>query len=73
MLQFAYHYRNILQTRELIEKSYNYFIKKNRKLKLRSSDFSGKVFFKGDTTTYDRTLPGHKNGKFLPDGYPVIF
>lgn len=73
MLQFAYHYRNILQTRELIEKSYNYFIKKNRKLKLRSSDFSGKVFLKEIQQLMIELYRDTRMGKFLPDGYPVIF
>ncbi|MDC8105030.1 hypothetical protein MTQ00_10805 [Chryseobacterium sp. B21-037] len=72
MQQFAYQYRNLVQTRDLIEKSYNYFIKGNRKLKRKSSDFKGKFFLKEIQDIMIDLYRTTRMGKLLPEGYPVI-
>lgn len=71
--QFSYQYRNIPQTREIIEKSYRYFIKSNRKKNQKSSDFQGKEFLKEIQKLIIELYRDTKAGKLLPNGYPVIF
>lgn len=70
--QFFHQYRNVPQTRELIEKSYHYFIKSNRKNKLKSSDFRGKEFLKEIQNIIIDLYKTTKMGKLLPNAFPLI-
>ena len=70
---FSYQYRNVAQTRDLIEKSYQNFIKTNRNNQIKSSEFQGKEFLKEIQKTIIESYRDTKMGKMLPNGYPVIF
>ncbi|WP_312399864.1 hypothetical protein [Chryseobacterium sp.] len=69
---FSNQYRNVPQTRDLIEKAYRNFIKTNRKNKLKSSDFSGEYFLRELQKFIIEHYQTTKMGKLLPKGYPVI-
>lgn len=69
---FAYQYRNIPQTRDLIEKSYRHFISKNRMWKRRSSDVKGRDFLKEMQQIVIEIYRTSRMGALLPEGYPVI-
>lgn len=70
--QFSYQYRNIPQTRELIEKAYRYFVKRNRLQKLKSSNFASQYFLKEIQTIMIEFYRTTRIGSLLPNGYPVI-
>lgn len=72
MLQFSYQYRNIAQTRELIERSYKEFIRRNRFGKIKSSNFQGKEFLNEIQELMIVLYQNTKMGTLLPNGYPVI-
>ncbi|MFC4163874.1 hypothetical protein ACFOWU_09425 [Epilithonimonas zeae] len=70
--QFSYQYRNIPQTRELIEKSYRHFIKRNRLKRLASNLFIGQDFLKEIQSIIIEFYKSTRMGILLPNGYPVI-
>lgn len=70
--QFFYQYRHIAQTRELIERSYKTFIKKNRLQIRKSSDFKGKDFLMQIQDIMIELYRKTRMGALLPNGYPVI-
>lgn len=72
MIQFTYHYKNIPQTRELIEKAFKEFIRMNRLRARRSTEFQGKVFLIEIQEIIIQLYGDTKMGKLLPNGYPVI-
>lgn len=72
MLQFSYQYRNIAQTRGLIEKSYKEFIRRNRFRKIKSTTFQGKEFLNQIQELIIGFYQNTKVGQLLPNGYPVI-
>lgn len=72
MLRFSYQYRNIPQTRELVEKAYHCFVRGNRQKKLKSSYFRGKLFLEEIQKIIIELYKDTKMGKLLPNGYPVI-
>lgn len=72
MLQFSYQYRNILQTRELIEKAFREFIRRNRLKGKKSTEFQGKLFLMEIQDNIIKLYRESKIGKLLPNGYPVI-
>lgn len=72
MLQFAYQYKNIMQTRDLIEKAFREFIRVNRLRKLKSTDFQGRLFLMEIQGIIIKVYGDTKIGKLLPHGYPVI-
>lgn len=71
-VQFIYQYRNIAQTRELMERSYKTFIKRNRLNLKRSSDFKGKIFLIEIQDVMIELYRKSRMGGLLPNGYPVI-
>lgn len=72
MLRFSFHYRNIVQTRELIEMSYKEFIRKNRSNRVKSTEFQGSAFLNEIQEVIIEFYRNTKMGKLLPNGYPVI-
>lgn len=72
MLQFSYQYRNIFQTRELIERAFSEFIRTNRLKGKRSAHFQGRIFLMEIQDNIIRLYRETKIGKLMPNGYPVI-
>jgi len=72
MQQFSYQYRNIHQTRELIERAFRVFIKANRLKGKPSTGFRGKFFLMEIQDNIIKLYRESKVGKLLPNGYPVI-
>ena len=72
MIQFSHQYRNIPQTRELIEKAFKEFIKSNRLKGIISTEFQGKVFLNEIQELIIQIYQNTKMGELLPNGYPII-
>lgn len=72
VVQFEYQYRNISQTRELIEKSFREFIRINRMKGRPSTNFKGKAFLNEIQILIKDFYGNTKIGQLLPNGYPVI-
>jgi len=72
MLQFTYQYKNIAQTRELIEKAFREFIKSNRSKGIKSTSFQGKAFLIEIQEIIIKLYRNTRTGTLLPNGYPVI-
>lgn len=72
VVQFEYQYRNISQTRELIEKSFREFIRINRMKGRPSTNFTGKAFLNEIQILIKDFYGNTKIGQLLPNGYPVI-
>lgn len=72
MIQFTYQYKNIQQTRELIERAFREFIRVNRMRAIKSTEFKGKAFLNEIQDIIIRFYRDTKMGKLLPNGYPVI-
>ena len=72
IVQFEYQYRNISQTRELIEKSFREFIRVNRMKGRPSTNFKGKAFLNEIQILIKDFYWNTKIGQLLPNGYPVI-
>ncbi|WP_228448813.1 RNA-binding protein [Chryseobacterium mulctrae] len=72
MQQFSYQYRNIAQTRELIEKDFTEFIRLNRLKKIKSTEFQGMAFLSEIQEIIIKLYKETKMGALLPNGYPVI-
>lgn len=72
MLQFSYQYRNIVQTRELIEKAFGELIKTSRLRGKSSTEFQGRGFLIEIQENMIKLYCESKIGKLLPNGYPVI-
>ncbi len=69
---FSYQYRNVLQTREFIETAYKEFIIRNRKKRIKSNDFQGRIFLKELQQIIIELYQQTKLGKFFVNGYPVV-
>lgn len=72
MIQFSYQYRNIAQTRELIEKAFQEFIRLNRLKGTRSTEYQGKGFLIEIQEIIIMLYRKTKVGTLLPNGYPVV-
>lgn len=72
MLQFSHQYRNIPQTRELIEKAFREFIRINRLKRISSTTFQGKIFLNEIQELIIQIYQSTKMGKLFPNGYPII-
>ena len=72
MLQFSHQYRNIPQTRTLIEKAFKEFIRLNRLKKIKSTAFQGKDFLNEIQGLIIQIYQRTKMGELLPNGYPII-
>ncbi|KQR94207.1 hypothetical protein ASG01_15405 [Chryseobacterium sp. Leaf180] len=72
MYHFSHQYRNIAQTRDMIEKSYKEFIRRNRLLRIKSSNFRGKEFLGYIQELMIEIYRSTKAGQLFPNGYAVI-
>ena len=72
MVQFSFQYRNIPQTRVLIEKAFREFIQSNRLLGKISTEFQGMNFLNEIQRIIIKLYQNTKMGEILPNGYPVI-
>lgn len=72
MIQFSYQYRNIPQTRELIEKAFKEFIRTNRLRGIKSTEYQGKGFLNEIQELIIKQYRNTKMGELLPNGYPLI-
>lgn len=72
MVQFSYQYRNIPQTRELIEKAFKEFVRNTRLKGFKSTDYKGKAFLNEIQENMVFMYRNTKMGTLLPNGYPVI-
>lgn len=72
MLQFSYQYKTIPQTRQLIEKAFNEFIRMNRLKGTKSTNYQGTAFLNKIQELILQLYSETKMGEILPNGYPVI-
>ena len=72
MIQFSHQYRNIPQTRVLIEKAFKEFVRVNRLKKIKSTEFQGKLFLNEIQEFIKQLYRSTKMGELLPNGYPII-
>ncbi|MCD1117532.1 hypothetical protein [Chryseobacterium turcicum] len=72
MVQFSYQYRNIHQTREMIEKCFKEFIKNCRIRNVKSTNFKGLEFLNKIQEYIILFYRRTKMGELLPNGYPHI-
>lgn len=72
MIQLVHQYKNIPQTRELIEKAFKEFIKINRLKGIKSTEFQGKLFLSEIQKLIIQFYRNTKMGELVPNGYPMI-
>lgn len=72
MSSFFHQYRNIPQTRELIEKAFREFIRNYRLKKIKSTKFQGKAFLNEIQQFIILIYRETKMGKLMPNAYPNI-
>jgi hypothetical protein len=72
ILHFFHQYKNIPQTRALIEKAFKEFIRINRLKKTKSTKFQGKEFLNEIQRLIIQIYQRTKMGELLPKGYPII-
>ena len=72
MIQLVHQYKNIAQTRELIEKAFKEFIKINRLEGAKSTKFQGKLFLSEIQKLIIQFYRNTKMGELVPNGYPMI-
>ena len=72
MIQFSHQYRNIPQTRDLIEKAFKEFIRINRLKKNKVNNFSRKGILNEIQSLIIQIYQRTKMGELLPNGYPII-
>ncbi|WP_313501047.1 hypothetical protein [Kaistella carnis] len=72
MVQFFYHYRNISQTRDVIEKAFVEFVRTTRMLRKKSTDYQGRSFLHELQKIIKDNYATTKMGELFPNGYPVI-
>ena len=72
IIQFSHQYKNIPQTRTLIEKAFKEFIRINRLKKTKSTAFQGKDFLCEIQGLIIQIYQRTKMGELLPNGYPII-
>lgn len=72
MKQFFHQYRNILQTRLLIEKAFTRFIKICRLKRMKSTIFQGIAFLQELQKLVIEIYQESRTGKLIPKGYPII-
>ncbi|QBO59595.1 hypothetical protein [Chryseobacterium salivictor] len=72
MIHLVHQYKNIPQTRELIEKAFKEFVKINRLKGIKSTQFQGKLFLNEIQKLIIDIYRNTKMGELLPNGYPII-
>ncbi len=72
MHQFFHQYKNVPQTRELIENAFKEFIRTTRSRGIKSTEFQGKLFLNEIQEHIIQIYRRTKMGELLPNGYPII-
>ena len=72
MIQLSHQYRNIPQTRVLIEKAFKEFVRVNRLKKIKSTEFQGKLFLNEIQELIIQIYRNTKMGEISPNGFPII-
>ncbi|WBS74157.1 hypothetical protein PF438_14780 [Elizabethkingia meningoseptica] len=72
MKQFFHQYRNIPQTRVLIEKAFKRFIRVCRLKRINSTIFQGISFLKEIQKLVIEIYQESRTGRLIPNGYPII-
>ena len=72
MHQFSHQYRNVPQTRELIEKAFKEFIKTCRLKGIKSTECQGKLFLNEIQELIVQLYRSTKMGELLPNAYPIV-
>lgn len=72
MLQFSHQYRNVPQTRKLVEYAFKEFIRTTRLKGIKSTEFQGKLFLNEIQEHIIQIYRRTKMGELLPNGYPII-
>lgn len=72
MPSFFHQYKNIPQTRELIEKAFREFIRNYRLKKIKSTEFQGTMFLNELQQFIILIYQETKMGKLMPNAYPNI-
>lgn len=71
-IQFLHQYKNIAQTRDLIERAFKQFIQNCRMNNIKSTRFQGKQFL-NEIQEHIKIIYGNtKMGELFPNGYPMI-
>lgn len=72
MIHFFHQYRNIHQTRILVEKAFRRFIKICRLKRMKSTTIQGKSFLQEIQKLVIEIYQESRTGKLIPNGYPII-
>lgn len=72
MSNLSYHYKGVVNNRNLIESAYKEFIKNNRRNEKKATDFVGQEFLHSFQDYIVLIYRQTKTGKVVPDGYPRI-
>ena len=72
MTQFFHQYKNVPQTRILIERAFDRFIKTCRLRKVKSTYFQGRAFLQEIQNYLIEIYQETRTGKLIPNGYPII-
>ena len=71
-IQFLHQYKNIAQTRDLIERAFKQFIQNCRMNNIKSTRFQGKQFLNEIQEHIKIIYANTKMGELFPNGYPMI-
>ena len=72
ILHFFHQYKNIPQTRALIEKSFKEYVRNCRLKKIKSTNYQGQQFLNEIQEHMKQIYRSTKMGELLPNGYPII-
>ena len=68
----VYHYKNIVDSRNLLEEAYKEFVKNNRRNGKKATEFIGQSFLQKFQEYIIILYIQTHTGKILPEGYPKI-
>ena len=72
MTHLIYHYKNIINSRILLERAYKEFVKDNRRNGKKATEFIGQSFLQKFQEYIIILYRQTHTGKILPEGYPKI-
>lgn len=72
MTHLTYHYKNIVNSRNLLEEAYKEFVKNNRRSGKKATEFIGQSFLQKFQEYIIILYRQTHTGKILPEGYPKI-
>ena len=72
MTHLTYHYKNIVNSRNLLEEAYKEFVKNNRRNGKKVTEFIGQSFLQKFQEYIIILYRQTHTGKILPEGYPKV-